>query len=119
MAASPPAQTDQHDTWEVLPEEVSGLRIQFDDLLILDCRTEHEYRTLHVRGAKLLPLQEMSIRVPELENWRHRVVLIYCRSGRRSRIVARYLSERGFRCVRSVAGGIESWEQRDPGACEC
>lgn len=101
------------------PADVAGLRAQFEDLLILDCRTELEYRERHVHDAMLIPLQEMSIRASELDHWRRRLVLIYCRTGRRSRIVARYLSERGFACVRSVAGGIESWEQHDPEACAC
>jgi len=119
MASPRATQADCHDTWEVLPTDVAGLRDQFEDLLVLDCRTQQEYRDRHIRGARLVPLQEMSVRASELDHWKRRLVLIYCRTGRRSRIVARYLSERGFACVRSVAGGIESWEQCDPGACEC
>lgn len=108
---SPPAPTDAQpcDCWEILPQDVPVLRRRFEDLLLLDCRTEAEYREDHLQDAVLLPLQELSLRVGELDRWRQRVVVAYCRTGRRSHIVARFLAEQGFQCVRSVAGGLEAW----------
>jgi rhodanese-related sulfurtransferase len=107
-APDTPTDAGPCDCWEVLPRDVPVLQDRFEDLLLLDCRTQAEYHDDHLRGAVLLPLQEISLRVGELDRWRERVVLAYCRTGNRSHIVAQYLAERGFRCVRSVAGGIEA-----------
>lgn len=105
-----PNQADSQpcDCWEILPRDLPVLRDRFMDLLILDCSTQAEYRTDHLHGAVLLPLQEVSLRVGELDRWQQRVIVAYCRTGNRSHIMARYLAERGFRCVRSVAGGLEA-----------
>ena len=114
-----PTEAEPCDCWEILPQDVPGLRRQFEDMLLLDCRTEAEYRVDHLHGAVLLPVQELSLRESELEPWKHRVVAVYCRSGRRSHIVARYLAERGFECVRSVAGGLEAWRADDVEDAPC
>lgn len=103
------SQSEPCDVWEILPTDVPQLCERFESLLLLDCRTEVEYREDHIEGAMLLPLQELSLRAAELDPWKDRVVVVYCRSGRRSLIVTQYLVETGFQCVRSVAGGIEAW----------
>ncbi len=120
MTAHPP-QTDSQpcDCWEILPRDVPVLRDRFKDLLLLDCQTQAEYHEDHLCGAFLLPLQEISLRVGELDRWRRGVVVAYCRTGRRSHIVARYLVERGFHCVRSVAGGIEACRADEAGEAVC
>jgi len=93
------------------------LKRRFEDLLLLDCRTHPEYDDDHLAGAELIPMQEISIRLAELDQWESRVIVVYCRTGRRSRIVTRYLTHRGFTCVRSLAGGIEGVRSGDPAAC--
>lgn len=98
------------DVWEVSALQLPVLRSRFEDLLLLDCRTHSEFSEGHLDGAELMPLQEISVRLDELDRWRSRVIVVYCRTGRRSRIVTRYLTHRGFTCVRSLSGGIEGLE---------
>ena len=105
------------DVWQVTPADVATIRHRFEDALLIDCRTQLEFQNERVRGAQLLPLQEITSRMSELNDWRSRVILIYCNTGRRSRILARFLAHRGFACVRSVAGGIEAWKQSFPEDC--
>jgi rhodanese-related sulfurtransferase len=101
-----PPENSPSSAWEVEPADLPALREQYPDLLLLDCRTPGECREDRLDGAEFVPMQEVSVRLGELDHWRERVVVVYCRSGRRSMIVARYLSQRGFTCVRSLAGGI-------------
>jgi rhodanese-related sulfurtransferase len=103
--------------WEVRPSDLPLLKRRFEDLLLLDCRTVPEFDERHLPGAELVPMQEISVRLDELDRWKSRMVVVYCRTGRRSRIVTRYLSHRGFACVRSLAGGIDGLG--DQGAPTC
>ncbi len=79
------------------------------DIVILDVRTEREYRQDgHLKGAKLIPLQQLEERMDELEPYKKREILVYCRSGRRSVKASRLLAERGFRPI-NIKGGITDW----------
>jgi len=104
-----------NDCWQVSPEQLKQRIDNGDDLHFVDCRTAAEWRRDHIGSAMLLPLQELSLRCDELEPLRDKHVIVYCRTGHRSRIVARYLVHRGFSSVLSMDGGLDAWvEQIDP-----
>ena len=117
MPTSP--ESNACDEWEVQPADLPALRAQFADLLLMDCRTRVEFEEDRLDGCELVPMQEVSVRLGELDHWRERVVVVYCRSGRRSGIVARYLSQRGFACVRSLAGGIIKVRECERNGIKC
>jgi rhodanese-related sulfurtransferase len=77
--------------------------------LLLDCRTPEEHATARIAGARLIPMQELSARVDEIEAWRNKPVIVHCHHGVRSLRVAHWLRERGFSGARSMRGGIEAW----------
>jgi len=77
------------------------------DLQLIDVRTEGEYRSGHLPGAKLIPVQEISDRLAEID--KHKPVLLYCRTGHRSGIALRILQNSGFTQARHIAGGINAW----------
>ncbi len=80
------------------------------DIVILDVRTEQEYRQDgHLKGAKLIPLQELGKRLSELEPYKKREILVYCRSGHRSVKASRLLADRGFKPL-NIEGGIIGWK---------
>jgi rhodanese-related sulfurtransferase len=62
--------------------------------VFLDVRTEAEYQAGHVPGAILLPVEQLEQRWQELERYRDQPLVIYCRSGRRSAVALRLLTER-------------------------
>ena len=95
--------------WEVTPQAVQGLLRQDTDFLLLDCRTAEEWEAGAIEGAVNLPLQQVSTRTEELDPHRCQPIITYCRNGRRSIIVAKYLRLAGFLHVRSMAGGFEAW----------
>ena len=61
------------------------------------------------RGRDQLPLQQFSTRFNELEGHRDKPIVIFCRTGSRSVIVAKFLRMAGFG-VRSMSGGYEAWK---------
>lgn len=86
--------------------------IRTENPLILDVRTQGEYETGHIKGAKLIPVQELASRIDEIQAYRDKDVFIYCRSGNRSTVAAEILSRAGFRKLHNLRYGIIEW-QRD------
>lgn len=78
------------------------------DVVILDVRTEAEYRAKHIKDAVLIPLDQVEdlaeIELPEKE----KTILVYCRSGQRSRVASQMLVELGYTNVYEF-GGIIDW----------
>lgn len=69
------------------------LREPSSDLEIIDVREPREYEAVHIRGSKLIPLNELSARLKEI-NFKKDVVFV-CRSGRRSQLVAGMVAAMG------------------------
>lgn len=100
---------------EVAPNTVEVLLGGDEKPFLLDVREPWEWAVgnLSDRGARLVPLGELGERMGEIP--RHRAVVVYCRSGQRSRAGARRLLEAGHGDVRSMRGGLQAWaEQVDP-----
>ena len=79
-----------------------------DPLLILDVRTQAEYDEGHIPGAVLLPNERIGQERPELLADLHQEILLYCRSGNRSRQAANKLVALGYTNVHDF-GGIINW----------
>ncbi len=101
-------QHPQHP-WEISPQEVVKLRKSGEDFLFLDCRTLDEYEAASIDGTTLIPMQDLDIHLPELRSQRDRMIVVLCRSGRRSMTVTTVMRNDGFTNVKSMAGGIERW----------
>jgi rhodanese-related sulfurtransferase len=80
--------------------------IEKGDCLLVDVRSTGEFRSGHIRCAKLMPVDEVGRRVGELE--RDKTLVIYCRSGRRCHQVLPVLTV-GGREVLILDGGLERW----------
>jgi len=76
--------------------------------VFIDVRTAEEYAEGHVRGAKLVPLQELAKRMNEVP--KDKQVYVYCRSGRRSAEASAMLARAGFTNIENIQGGIEGWK---------
>ena len=91
------------------PELVSLLANPASRVLLLDVRTAEEYRSGHIKGAVLMPYDELEASFSEKD--KGRPIVVYCRSGRRSAIAKATLEKMGYRDV-SDFGGIDSWKGR-------
>jgi rhodanese-related sulfurtransferase len=76
--------------------------------LMIDVRRPDEYRTGHIVGAKLIPLNELSSHMKDLP--RNREIVCVCASGNRSGSATRMLVKAGFNAV-NMKGGMNSWRQ--------
>ena len=76
---------------------------------IIDARTEEEFAQGHIKNAILIPEYEVAQKAPSLIPNKDTLILVYCRSGRRSKIAAEALVELGYTNVKEF-GGIIDWE---------
>jgi len=81
---------------------------EMTDFVILDVRTEQEFREIRIDGAILIPYSEIRGLVEDQLTDKSAVILVYCQSGRRSAIAAQTLANMGYRNVYDF-GGIVNW----------
>lgn len=78
-----------------------------DRVTVLDVRTDEERFAACIPGTLHIPMQELPMRLAELNPAHHIAVL--CHHGVRSELAARFLEQNGFGDVSNVAGGIDAW----------
>lgn len=102
---------------EVLPWDFAALQQQHPNLLLLDIREPYEFQAARIEDSVCVPrgILEMACEfgyeetVPELALARDRAVVVICRSGNRSALVAFTLQEMGFQNVCSLKTGLRGW----------
>jgi uncharacterized membrane protein YdjX (TVP38/TMEM64 family)/rhodanese-related sulfurtransferase len=82
-----------------------------NDLLVLDVRSTADFtgEQGHIEGALNIPLEDLSQRLGELDDYRQHPVAIVCRTDMRSAVAARLLGKAGFADVQVVRGGMTGW----------
>lgn len=75
---------------------------------LIDVRELDEWQDGRIAGGKLIPMSEFAARAGELDP--AQPIIVYCRSGGRSLMVAEALQNAGYD-ARSMAGGILEWER--------
>lgn len=78
------------------------------DYILIDARTEEEFSEGHIEGAVLIPEYEIANRAEEELPDKDALILVYCRSGRRSKIASADLVKLGYTNVKEF-GGIIDW----------
>ena len=78
------------------------------DYIILDVRTEEEFKEKHIENAILIPHTEIEQRAEKELKDKNQLILVYCRSGNRSKTASKILAELGYTNVMEF-GGINSW----------
>ena len=79
-----------------------------DGHVIVDVRRADEYAQGHIPGAILIPNEEIGTEEPEELADKYQVILVYCRTGRRSKEASQKLADMGYVNVYEF-GGIEDW----------
>ena len=78
------------------------------DYIIIDARTEEEFAEGHIENAILIPEYEIKDRAEKELPDKDALILVYCRSGRRSKIASEELVNLGYTNVKEF-GGIIDW----------
>ncbi len=99
---------------DVVSMEEFQSKILNENTIVLDVRTEAEfYGPLgHIEGAMLIPIDELSSRISELDDVKNKNIYVVCRSGNRSNVGKNLLRENNFHAV-NVDGGMLAWKPLD------
>ena len=92
----------------ITAEEAKQIMDSEEGYIILDTRTQAEYDEGHIPGAIVIPHDEITDRAEEELPHKNQLLLVYCRSGRRSKLAAEALVELGYTNIKEF-GGIIDW----------
>ena len=92
----------------ITAEEAKKIMDTESEYVILDARTEEEFAQGHIPGAILIPDYEIREEAESSLPDKDALILVYCRSGRRSKNAAQILLELGYTNIREF-GGIIDW----------
>lgn len=79
-----------------------------NDYILLDTRTQEEYDEGHIPGAILIPYDEITQKAESILPDKSQLLLVYCRSGRRSKLASEDLVKLGYTNIKEF-GGIIDW----------
>lgn len=92
----------------ITAEEAKRLMDTKQSYIILDVREQEEYDAGHIPGAILIPHTQIADQAEEMLPHKNQLILVYCRSGRRSKLAAEALVELGYTNIKEF-GGIIDW----------
>ncbi len=92
----------------ITAQEARELMDTKENYVILDVRTREEYETGHVPGAIQISHEEIREKAEGALPNKAQLILVYCRSGRRSKLAAQDLVDLGYTNVKEF-GGIIDW----------
>lgn len=93
---------------QITAQEAKALMVSEENYIIVDARTDSEFAQGHIEGAILIPEYEIAARAEKELPDKDALILVYCRSGRRSKIASEELVKLGYRNVKEF-GGIIDW----------
>ena len=92
----------------ITAEEAKQIMDTEEGYIILDTRTQEEYDEGHIPGAIQISHDEIEEKAEGMLPDKDQLILVYCRSGRRSKIAAETLVELGYTNIKEF-GGIIDW----------
>ena len=92
----------------ITPETAKQIMDTSKDYVILDVRTQEEFDQAHIPGAILIPNDQISAEAERVLMDKNQLILVYCRSGRRSKLAAEELVKLGYTNIKEL-GGIIDW----------
>ena len=93
---------------QITAEEAKKIMNSGEEHIILDTREQDEFDEGHIPGAILIPYTEIENKAEAMLPDKDKLILVYCRSGRRSKIAAESLVKLGYTNVKEF-GGIIDW----------
>ena len=82
-----------------------------ENLYILDVREPAEYEEANING-KLIPLGTLPMKLSEIEDWKNKEIIVYCRSGNRSGQACLMMEMAGFTNTANLVGGMIAWQEK-------
>jgi rhodanese-related sulfurtransferase len=97
---------------DIKPQEAVRL-INHEEAIPVDVREDKEYREGHILNSLHIPSGLIEQRLAELEPYKIRPIIVYCRSGQRSAHASVVLRKQGFEHVYKLSGGMMAWRGAD------
>ena len=92
----------------ITAQEAKEIMDTQEGYIILDTRAQYEYDEGHIPGAIVIPHDEVKEKAETMLPDKDQLILVYCRSGRRSKLAAEALVELGYTNIKEF-GGIIDW----------
>ena len=106
--------------WTLVAGRSQGLRrvgameatrlINSDDALVVDVRSDAEFRQGHIINAINVPEKQLDGHAEKLDKHRTRPLIMVCRTGQSAARVGAALRKRGFESIYTLDGGLTSWQ---------
>ena len=93
---------------QITPQQAKEIMDSGEAYILLDVREQEEFDEAHIPGAILIPYTEIDAKAEEILPEKDAQILVYCRSGRRSKIASESLVNLGYTNVKEF-GGIIDW----------
>ena len=93
---------------QISQEEAKEMMAKDDGHIVVDVRRQDEYDAGHIPGSILIPNESIGTEQPEELPDLNQIILIYCRSGNRSKQAAQKLYNMGYTNIYEF-GGINTW----------
>ena len=108
-ASAPAIQSESSSSYQQVDAETAKKMMdEEEDYAILDARTQAEYDQGHIPGAILMPHDTVADAAEDALPDKDQLILVYCRSGNRSKQASQTLADLGYTNVVEF-GGINSW----------
>jgi len=95
----------------ISPSSAIRLMNNNDDALIIDTRASADYQKGHIKGAKNVPLAELSANMEKYATYKDKTVLVYCNTGTSATRAIKLFKAAGFEKVNNLEGGIAAWKE--------
>ena len=82
--------------------------LENEEYYFLDVRTKREHIDKSILNTDCIPVQEIEERIEELEKYKDKKLIVYCRSGNRSKVATEILIQNGYEGC-SLIGGMNQW----------
>jgi len=109
MLGSCSAKKNQGSSLPQIDSKIATKFIKEDDYIFLDVRSIKEHKVKAIPNTPNIPVQELENRIDELEIYRDKKIVVYCRSGNRSKLGTDILNENGYDAV-NLIGGMIQWD---------
>lgn len=94
---------------QIGPSDVTQL-INHQGGIVIDVREDKEFADGHIINSLHMPMGKIQQRIPEIEKYKQKPIIVSCRSGARSNTVCGWLKKHGFENVSNLKGGVMAWQ---------
>lgn len=88
----------------VIPTVSGGVAVAQSSAVWIDVRTESEWNNGHLKGAILIPYNDIARQIGDKVKDKNQPIKLYCHSGRRAEIALRTLEQLGYTNVQNLGG---------------